>query len=622
MAVAGQGRRSSCSKFLRRFVDTSFSAMFSTRGWPPPSQAVAPSTPSAPPTCHAERPKPDQPTWTLFIGLRELSRDRELPSAREAKSVSLQTLVFSCFRFSRMQNQALVQRIKRGLPVVAAACCLVPLFASPVFPLIDFYAHMARYFALAHVGSESLISENYQAAWRPLPNIALDFLGVGIMRILPPLAGAKVMAALVVLAPFLGTLVLARSLHGRISTLNVALSGILAFSFILAWGFVSFLVGLGLALAAIGFWISMREQKQLQFAIGAVAAIALLFVHGLVFALWGLVLAAVEVALNRSRGRRGWRAQLLPLGRLSLLAIVPFVLFSQMRTVAAEGGVTTSFANLKGFVEAGTFWPRLAEELWTRTDAFLRVAESSWPYADRLFGLVLWGTLMMGIVSGALRIDRRLLPALVLVCLLIAAMPPNMFGVGHLSERVPLVLLALLAASVSTQTGYLGSKLVPSILVVLFPLHQTMVAVGWWQERSSYIAYINALSELEPGGLGASMLVGDASDRDVGRDCMPLRFLMLLQNRKSVETFANPTQQPLALAGPLLSAVAASKPVAGDNNTKSDETRLAELFAAGFDTVVVCSATPSPSPVFQMSTARLHSQHEKWSLYRANLRSR
>ena len=46
---------------------------------------------------------------------------------------------------------------------------LVPLLATPVLPLIDFYNHLARFYVLAHVGSDPLLAANYRAHWSLVP---------------------------------------------------------------------------------------------------------------------------------------------------------------------------------------------------------------------------------------------------------------------------------------------------------------------------------------------------------------------------------------------------------------------------------------------------------------------
>ena len=327
--------------------------------------------------------------------------------------------------------------------LIAAGLCLMPLVVTPVLPMIDFYAHIARYHIMATIGQNPELAQNYVVTWHLLPNLGMDILGVGAMTLLPPHLAAKGLAALVILAPFAGTLFLARSLQGRVTLLNVALAGILTFNIILAWGFANFLLGLGLALAGLGWWVRQSVHPVQQFWGAAALAIVLLFIHGLVFGLWGLMLGMIEIMIITQAKPVQVRRLATGFFRLMLVAAVPVILFFQMKTASAEGGVTVAFTNLLGYAEKGQFWARVWDEIMQRLDGILRVAETSWPMLDRGFGLVLWGGLAFGLISGRLRLDRRVWLAVALAALLVCIIPPNMFGVGHLDERMPLLLLCL-----------------------------------------------------------------------------------------------------------------------------------------------------------------------------------
>jgi hypothetical protein len=498
--------------------------------------------------------------------------------------------------------------------VLLALLCLVPLFVTPVLPLIDFYAHVVRYTVLAHVASDPALAESYAANWRPLPNLGLDVLGTGVMALLPPLPGAKLIAALVILAPVLGALALAGSLQ-PIGPANIALAGLLGFSMILAWGFANFLLGLGLALGTLGFWIAARRRPWLQFSVTAGLALVIMLVHGLVFALWGLLLFSVEIMLILDSKRRPSAAQVLwRLIRLGGLAVGPVLLFLKTQTATAMGGVTKSFSNLAAHAEQGALLSRLMQEAGERLDSFLRVAESSWPWPDRAFGALLWLALAWGYASGALHLDRRLWLATGLAALLVAMMPPNLFDVGHLDERMPLVLLAVLAAGTRLQDGTALARRLPAFFCGLFVLHLAMVTIGWAREGQSYRAYRESLATLDPGGLGEAVFLGKTSNRDLGRACKPLLFLMLLDKWTAVTTFANPTQQPLILQGPLVAArdrAFSLLPDAGPG-PESRSAKIERQIAAGFDTVVTCDDGP---PLPDLATARLVAADGAWALY-------
>lgn len=473
-------------------------------------------------------------------------------------------------------------------PWLVAVLCLLPALATPVLPLIDYYAHAFRYEILADAGRDAVLAENYRAAWKLLPNLGLDLIGTGLFALLPALAAAQGLALVIIAAPFAGTLVLARSLHGRLPALSVALAGILAHNFILGWGFANFLLGLGLALAGLGRWIASREAPRRQLLTAAAMGIAIFLTHGLVFALWGLLLFAVEAAEALRHGRLDAPLLARRAARLLLVAVVPAGLFLLSDVAQGSVRVSDAFANMAAHFREGSLPGRLLDEAWSRADAALRVAETSWPVTDRLFGAALWGLLALGLATGRLRLDPRLRVAVPVLVLLAVVTPPNLFGVGHLSERLPLCLLAVLAAGVSGTERDQRGAWVSRALVALLPLHLLMVTLGWARDRESYVQFLAVAETLPLGGLGAAAFAADVQSRDVQRSCKPLSFLLGLSRGMAVPTFANPTQQPLTIVGPLAEANAAYDARVALDPLLAGTAQVTALMRSGFGTVVFC----------------------------------
>lgn len=484
-----------------------------------------------------------------------------------------------------------------------------------MLPLIDYYAHALRYEILADAGRDAVLAENYRTAWKLLPNLGLDLIGTALFAILPALAAAQLLALFVIAAPFAGTLILARSLHGRLPALSVALAGILAHNFILGWGFANFLLGLGLALAGLGLWIANRGAPRRQLFTAMAVGVAIFLTHGLVFALWGLLLFAVEATETVSNGRLDAPLLARRAARLLFVAIVPAGLFLLSDVAQDTGRVSDAFANMAMHFREGSLPGRLLDEAWIRADAGLRVAETNWPVADRLFGATLWGLLALGLATGRLRLDPRLRVAVPVLVLLAIVTPPNLFGVGHLSERIPLCLLAVLAAGVSGTERDQHSARMSRALVALLPLHLLMVTLGWARDREIYVHFLDVAETLPAGGLGAAAFAADVQSRDAQRSCKPLLFLLGLKRGMAVPTFANPTQQPLAIVGPLAEASAAYDTRAALDPALAGTAQVAALMRSGFGTVVLChrpgsGAAPVPGAVTVGTGAG-------WTLYRA-----
>jgi hypothetical protein len=501
--------------------------------------------------------------------------------------------------------------------------CLMPLFVSPVLPLIDFYAHTLRYDILADGGRDSTYAENYRIAWKLLPNLGLDVIGTGLFATLPATVASRILLMIVIAAPVLGMMSLSWSLHGRVSALNAALAGIVAHNFVLGWGFANFLLGLGLALAGLGFWIANARAPRRQLLFTTAFALLIFFTHGFVFAIWGLMLFAVEAMASVSGGRLRPGELSRRGSRLLIVAALPVLLFLATGTVQGSGGVTDAFSNLASYSSEGTVASRVLQEIWLRLDSGLRIAESNWPMADRLFGLVLWGLIGFGLMTRQLRIDRRLWLVVPLMALLAVIVPPAMFGVGHLPERLPFSLFATLAAGVSVSPDRSSSRTVARALMLLLPVHLFMVTLGWAQERQGYMRFLALAETLPEGGLATAAYASGARSRDEMRGCKPLTFLLAMSRGIAVPTFANETEQPLEIIGPLAAAMTAYAAQAEQIPDLAGTAQVRAMIDAGYNLVVLCegryisSVDGTVAGAHPVEGAEVVGAGEGWTLYRA-----
>jgi len=505
--------------------------------------------------------------------------------------------------------------------ILAVLLCLAPVFATAIYPFVDFYPHMVRYYVLAHLNDSPGLQENYEAAWGLLPNLGMDLVGVGLMKALPSEAVGRIVVLLTVALPFCGVVYLARVLRGHVGIATLTLAGVVAFNHILIWGFANFLLGLGLALIGVGLWIELRGRPALQVGISAVIAVALLFVHGLTFGLWGLMLGFVE--LNHAIETRDMRLASLArrAGRLLLLAVIPTILFLQMPTSDVKGGITVSIDNLNEAVEDGRHWERLQAEVVNRVDSFLRVGDTGvWPEADWALGAALWGLLVFGLISGALKLDRRLLLAVAGAGLLVVVMPPNLFGSGYISDRMPVLLLCLLAASLSLRPEARFAQLVGLGLIALLTVRIALTAVGWAGEGRSFQQFQAAIAANDTGKLAVAVRFTEQRKGrldEIRPRCTPLLSLLLLENQTAVRTFAFASQQPMRIIGPLAETQFAARHVkrpGGRADPASRNETISGLAAAGYDTVIACGGVETAEP--PAGVVKL-AGGEGWTLYRS-----
>jgi hypothetical protein len=500
--------------------------------------------------------------------------------------------------------------------------CLLPLFVTPVLPLIDFYAHTLRYDILADGGRDPSYADNYRIAWKLVPNLGFDVIGTGLFALLPATVAARILLMIVVAAPVLGVMALSRSLYGRVSALNAALAGIVAHNFVFGWGFANFLLGFGLALAGLGFWIANAGAPRRQLLFTTAFALLIFFTHGFVFAIWGLMLFSVEAMASVSGGRLNLGELFRRGARLLVVAVLPVLLFMATSTVEGSGGVTDAISNLAIHSNEGNFLSRILQEIWLRIDAGLRTAESNWPLADRLFGLILWGLIGFGLVSGRLRIDRRLWLVVPLLAVLAVIVPPAMFGVGHLPERLPVCLLAVIAGGVNVARDRGGSRTVVRAIMVLLPVHLLMVTLGWAQERQGYSRFLALAETLPEGGLATVAYAPGARARDEMRSCKPFTFLLAMSRGIAVPTFGNPTEQPLEIIGPLAAAMKAYAARAETTPDLAGPAQVRAMMDAGYNLIVLCEGRyistldGSVAGARPVEGAEVVGAGDGWTLYR------
>ena len=98
-----------------------------------------------------------------------------------------------------------------------------------------------------------------------------------------------------------GVLYFNRVLTGQRSLLVAVLLLPLLYSYIFNFGFANFLLGLGFAFWAAGWWISHRDRPWLAVPVACLFAVAIFFTHGLAFGLYGILVASLEVGLFFAR---------------------------------------------------------------------------------------------------------------------------------------------------------------------------------------------------------------------------------------------------------------------------------------------------------------------------------
>lgn len=515
------------------------------------------------------------------------------------------------------------RRASAWVPLLIIAAMLVPFALTPLVPAVDFNQHVLRYWILADNGATQTLADNYTPAWSLIPNLGLDILGTALLSIVDPMWAGRIIAILVLFAPSAGALLLARSLQGRLTPFSWLIAAFLGFSHIFTWGFANYLLGSGLMLAGLAWWYAERNSPWRQLAGTIVLGAVLMIVHALAFAVFGLMLGMMELALALAAGWPGLRDLIVRGARLVSVAVVPALLFLFSRTAEAPQGVTAAFSNINDYQE-DRLVSRILEEVVSRLDLLVRIADSLNPWADRLIGAGMWAVVLIGLGAGALRLAPPLRLAVALAFVLVLVLPPNLFGSGYTNDRMPLLLWSLLAGGLILKSDHRLARRLTIAVGILFAAHIGLVMTSYHRAGTYFRDFLAQTTEVDLGPTAAAQYFTGTERSEYLPYCSGFLPLLAFTKGTAVPTFSFPTQQPLELDGALKAAGARIAEFSSIERTlaerkltdvKARQDRIARQLGFGYSAVVVCDgAGPVPSDARIVEIAR----GPFWAVYKAN----
>ncbi|MDG6078176.1 hypothetical protein E3U23_03105 [Erythrobacter litoralis] len=474
---------------------------------------------------------------------------------------------------------------------VWALILLVPLAFSPVIPSIDLYSHIARYWVLANI-DDPVLQENYRSAWAILPNLGLDLIGVILVSVVSPEITTKIIVGGVLLIQYFGALYASRLLSGKDNPNLPPLLCILAYSYILGWGFSNFLFGLGLAFWNFALWVRFRKRVFLATMICSMGAFVVFLAHGLAFALYGLIVGCYELSrwyLKRTRHLEDLASRTALLGAQ---ALIPASLFFLSKTSDAEGQTGGIAASIDQHMAAGSLIDRLFDLFAHRSESFFRLAEGPYLALDVVTVLCLAGLLTYGLTKKALRILPVQMLAIGLFTVLLVLTPPNLFGVGYIADRIPLVLALVFSISQISQP-YRANKAVRHItlgLSLLAVIRIGTVSYGYSKYSETYRDFVEITRYIPTGSIVLDTSYPSKSRKTFADRCNSFLPLVIASRKAAVPIFAYPSQQPIAVIGPLRRAVTDRKETIARTHDSQDVSTTIEALTTydTFDFLFVC----------------------------------
>jgi hypothetical protein len=212
------------------------------------------------------------------------------------------------------------------------------------------------------------------------------------------------------------------------------------------------------------------------------AALALFFMHLMPLGIYLLIIGAYELSValcdgldTREIAKRG-----VQIGAQALPALAVF--FTMSPTSTGDSGAL--------FSEPGT-----------KASAFRDLFSNYLPLLDyKLTFLPLVLLLVAGLITGGVRIDRRMFFALGAMVVAYFAIPHALFSSGGASKRLMLPIAMLLVASTNWKIKQVSVKaLLITLVTIIFVARIVVVEHFWRQQDRELTAYRNALKSLPVG---------------------------------------------------------------------------------------------------------------------------
>jgi hypothetical protein len=191
--------------------------------------------------------------------------------------------------------------------LLAISCLPVWLYRYP--PLWDYPNHLARAYILYNYSSIEAFQRVFYVSAVPIPNLAIDLFFLAALRFVDIYLASKFFLTFAIVLFFVGCHLLGRALaQGRVNWMTLPCS-FLVYNSMFLWGFVNYIVGLGLFLVSLAIWLHNASRNWTIVRLSIVSALVLLtyLAHLSAFVLLVvtlMVLSLRDIVRARRRVRR------------------------------------------------------------------------------------------------------------------------------------------------------------------------------------------------------------------------------------------------------------------------------------------------------------------------------
>jgi len=177
-------------------------------------------------------------------------------------------------------------------------------------------------------------------------------------------------------------------------------------------------------------------------------------------------------------------------------------------------------------------------------------------------------------------------------CLLAFVTPPTVFGIGHISDRIPVFVAFLFVSALQFDRARREAARLAVAFTLIAVVRIDATALDWSAYARDFDDFQRVATGIPSHNLVADLVIGGSRPDDDQRRCEMYAPLLTGLRDDAVGLFASDAAQPFRLIGPLRAATVRLPLRRSWGEPLSDYPALAlGTVAAGFDTVLVCDPT-------------------------------
>lgn len=356
-----------------------------------------------------------------------------------------------------------------------------PVVATSVLPLADYPNHLARIFILARAQDSELLRSYYAPMILAQPNLAMDLLALGLSHLMSIEAAGKLCIIISFFLIASGANVLHRVLFGSWSLWPNAIF-VFLYNRLFLWGFINFMLGLGLMIYGLALWVALRERALwLRIVASSAMAMAIYFAHLFALGIYALMIAGFEL-LRLLRARASLRQYAGTLAASAVQFVLPVLTFVVVSPTAPHA--------------ARISWGSLARKV---ESIFITTYAYNLPF-DIATLLIVAVIVLVGLALRRLVFYGPFALSFIFVLAAGIVMPEQIFSSYAADKRISIGLAMLLIACTSwTAPARKLAAAATATIAVLVAVKMAIVTAHWREADRVYAPAIAALRQLPQG---------------------------------------------------------------------------------------------------------------------------